>query len=171
MQTNPIISNQDKPRSSKRIKKLPGRIWWIVLAGVVIAAGAVAYFTIHAQQANAASSAQQPALQTAVARQGNLILRASGTGTLIAAQQVNLNFKSSGVLKALNVKVGDQVKAGDLLAQLDDFKSANCPCPGATIPKPIDLTFCHRLRPTGGHHCRRKCDHCPSRVEQPPKLE
>jgi len=121
MQTNPTTKIENNRRQSKNwIKRLPKRTWWIVLAGVVIAGGAIAYFTIHAQQASAASASQQPALQTAVARQGNLVLRASGTGTLIAAQEVNLNFKTSGVLQVLNVSVGAQVKAGDLLAQLDD---------------------------------------------------
>ena len=74
---------------------------------------------ITTQQAKTAAAAAQPALQTATARTGNIVLRASGTGTLIAANQVNLGFKTSGTLTTLNVKVGDQVKAGDLLATLD----------------------------------------------------
>jgi HlyD family secretion protein len=120
MQTNPSNIIESKNRSQNRLKKLPKRVWWIALAAVIIVAVAVTYLTIHTQQASAASTSQQAPLQTAVARQGNLVLRASGTGTLIAAQEVNLNFKNNGVLQVLNVKVGDQVKAGDLLAQLDD---------------------------------------------------
>jgi HlyD family secretion protein len=45
---------------------------------------------------------------------------ASGTGTLIAAQQVSLAFQTGGTLTQLNVAVGSQVKVGDVLAQLDD---------------------------------------------------
>ena len=58
-------------------------------------------------------------LQTATARTGNIVLRASGTGTLVAAAESSLGFKTSGTLTVLNVQVGSQVKAGDLIAQLD----------------------------------------------------
>lgn len=103
-----------------RPRKLPKSVLWIAIILVVVAVAVGVYFFVKAQQAKAASTTQQPALQTATARQGSIVLRASGTGTLIAAQEVNLAFKSSGILTQLNVKVGDQVKAGDLLAQLDD---------------------------------------------------
>ena len=64
-------------------------------------------------------AAQQSTLQTATARTGNIVLRASGTGTLTAAVESSLGFKTSGTLTVLNVQVGSQVKAGDLIAQLD----------------------------------------------------
>ncbi len=109
-------------------KKLPRRSWfarlprpvpWIILAVVVVAIAGAGYYYYSMQRAKTAAAASQPALQTATARTGNLVLRASGTGTLIAASQVNLGFKTSGTLTALNVKLGDQVKAGDLVATLD----------------------------------------------------
>jgi HlyD family secretion protein len=96
------------------------KVRWITLAAVIVIIAIGVYAIIQAQQAKAATVSQTPALQTTVARQGSLVLRASGTGTLIAAKTVNIGFKSSGVLTKLNVNVGDQVKAGDLLAQLDD---------------------------------------------------
>jgi HlyD family secretion protein len=100
--------------------KIPGRIRWIALGVLVVLIGLGIFGIVQTQRAKAAQATQQAPLQTAVARQGNLILRASGTGTLIAADEVNLAFKTSGVLTTLNVKIGDQVTAGQLLAQLDN---------------------------------------------------
>jgi RND family efflux transporter MFP subunit len=49
-----------------------------------------------------------------------LVLTASGTGTLIANNEVTLAFKTGGQVTAINVEVGDQVQVGDVLAQVDD---------------------------------------------------
>ncbi|MFN8413892.1 MAG: biotin/lipoyl-binding protein [Anaerolineales bacterium] len=59
-------------------------------------------------------------MQTSVARKGDLTIYASGTGTLTALDEVDLGFKTSGQVSQINVKVGDVVKAGDVLAVLDD---------------------------------------------------
>ncbi len=108
------------PKSIKSFfTRWPTWLRWTAPAVVVIALGWGGYTLYQSRQAQA-SSAQQPALQTAVARQGNISLSASGTGTLIAASQVSFGFKTSGILTKLNVKVGDQVQAGQVLAQLDD---------------------------------------------------
>ena len=87
---------------------------------VVIAALAYGGYAYYQNRQAQAAAAAQPTLQTAVARTGNISVTASGTGTLIASQQVNLAFKTSGTLTQLNVAVGSQVKASDVLAQLDD---------------------------------------------------
>jgi HlyD family secretion protein len=115
MQSNASETPEKKVQSRSRFKP----VLWIPLAVLVIAIGAGVYYFITKQQAKTAAASAQPALQTATARQGNLILRASGTGALIAANQVNLAFKTSGTLTKLNVTLGNTVKAGDLLAELD----------------------------------------------------
>jgi RND family efflux transporter MFP subunit len=48
------------------------------------------------------------------------VIYASGTGTLIASDEVSLAFKTSGEVTELNVAVGDKVNAGDILAKVDD---------------------------------------------------
>ncbi len=115
MPTN--VSEKSENKVSTNAKR-PRRGLWIGLALLVVAIAAGAYYYVTRQQAKTAAAAQ-PTLQTATARQGNIILRASGTGTLIAANEVNLGFKTSGTLTTLNVKLGDQVKADDLVATLD----------------------------------------------------
>jgi HlyD family secretion protein len=56
---------------------------------------------------------------TATVQQGNLTLNVTGSGSVAAARTVNLAFQQSGTITAVNVKVGDQVKAGQVLAQID----------------------------------------------------
>jgi len=54
-------------------------------------------------------------------RQGDLVITASGSGTLVPADDVSLGFTSSGVLAEVLVEVGDQVEEGDVLARQDDL--------------------------------------------------
>ncbi len=100
------------------LPKLPKRARWI--AGLVIvlaiATGSIYYKFVYL----AAQTAAKPVLQTAVVHQGSLIISATGTGTLISKDEVNLAFETDGKVTEIDVKVGDQVKAGDLLAKVDD---------------------------------------------------
>jgi HlyD family secretion protein len=77
----------------------------------------LAYF-IQTRQAAAASTATAP--QTATVRQGNLVISASGTGTLAVSDEVDLAFTTNGQVTGVFVKPGDHVEAGTLLAQVDD---------------------------------------------------
>jgi len=65
-------------------------------------------------------AAETPALQTAKVRTGDLVVTASGAGTVIPAAQVDLAFRSSGVVTELNVKVGDSVQSQQVLARLEE---------------------------------------------------
>jgi multidrug efflux pump subunit AcrA (membrane-fusion protein) len=62
----------------------------------------------------------EPTMQTATARQGDLVIYASGTGTLVPAAEASLGFSASGQVSKINIKVGDTVEAGQLLAELDN---------------------------------------------------
>ncbi len=111
--------SSQKSRFFSWFYRWPKWLRWTAL-GVIVVALAYGGYAYYQNQQTQAAAAAAPALQTAVARQGNLTITASGTGTLIASSEANLAFKSGGVLTKLNVAVGDQVKAGDMLAQLDD---------------------------------------------------
>jgi len=56
---------------------------------------------------------------TAKVERGNLVQTVSETGTVKSAQEIELNFSQSGKLDEILVKIGDKVKAGDILAKLD----------------------------------------------------
>jgi HlyD family secretion protein len=59
--------------------------------------------------------------QTTAVKRGDLSLVLSGTGKLVTSATVNLNFPVSGTVDKVNVGVGDQVKAGDVLATLAEI--------------------------------------------------
>jgi len=57
--------------------------------------------------------------QTATIKRGNLTATISAAGTVTARSQVALMFQTSGQVKEIDVKVGDKVKVGQVLAKLD----------------------------------------------------
>ncbi|HEX9331785.1 MAG TPA: efflux RND transporter periplasmic adaptor subunit [Anaerolineales bacterium] len=95
-----------------------GKFLWIPIAILVFASvGGYAYYSKALAAAQTTSGSQ---VQTAVAQRGNLVLSASGTGTLIANSDASFGFETSGQVTKVYVEVGDQVHAGQVLAQLDD---------------------------------------------------
>jgi HlyD family secretion protein len=96
--------------------------FWIVLVVVLLAAGAGGVYYYRNGYANAQATEEKP-LQTATVRSGSIIISASGAGTVIPAAQVELGFQSGGLLTELLVEVGDPVRAGDVLARVDDSQA------------------------------------------------
>jgi HlyD family secretion protein len=90
----------------------------VLLLAVLLGGGIYTYSRITAK--NAANTANETPLQTAKATKGNLVLYANGTGTVIPAEETTFGFNTSGQVSEINVKIGDQVKTGQVLAQLDD---------------------------------------------------
>jgi len=88
---------------------------------IIIAAGALVLLVIAALvlTRTAFGQTEDPAddeLQTARVRQGDLVIYASGTGTLIVGSEFELGFATSGPIDDLNVQAGDEVEAGDIMA-------------------------------------------------------
>ena len=71
-------------------------------------------------------AASTTSLRTVTASLGSVRAAVSGTGTVAPAAQQNLSFGVAGTLAEIDVKVGDQVKQGQVLAKLDaaSFQSA-----------------------------------------------
>ncbi|MBN2146560.1 MAG: efflux RND transporter periplasmic adaptor subunit [Anaerolineales bacterium] len=98
------------------------RTFWIILILLLAAGGgAYAYFNYFAQPVQAAVT--ETPLQTAVARQGDLAIYASGAGTVVASTEMGVGFDESGTLTELLVTVGDEVEAGEVLARLQTNNS------------------------------------------------
>ncbi|MGB0982521.1 MAG: biotin/lipoyl-binding protein, partial [Saprospiraceae bacterium] len=55
------------------------------------------------------------------AQKGNFPLKVITTGTLSAAQQLQVTLPSSGEVAEYSLKVGQIIKKGELLTQLDDI--------------------------------------------------
>ena len=73
----------------------------------------------------ACSAKTTPTATTAPTQQtSNLLVvnssTAAASGVVMAEQDAHLSFTISGNLKGINVVAGDQIKAGQVLAQLDD---------------------------------------------------
>lgn len=101
-----------------------GKGAWIFIAiPILIFGGGYAYYTY--QYLPSQEISEEPQLQTATIRRGDIILYASGTGTLIPATEASFGFKSSGQVVEVLANVGDQVKAGQILARLDDSSAIN----------------------------------------------
>ncbi len=94
------------------------KILWLVTAIIVFAAAAG--YTYYSKASSAAQATTRSQVQTTRAERGNLIVSASGSGTLAANSSATFGFQTSGQVKQVNVKVGDQIEAGQVLAQLDD---------------------------------------------------
>jgi HlyD family secretion protein len=90
----------------------------VILVAVLIGGCFYAYSRIRSSRI--ASTVNETVLQTAKATKGNLVLYADGTGTVMPAEESTFGFNTSGQVSEVDVKVGDRVEAGQVLAQLDD---------------------------------------------------
>jgi HlyD family secretion protein len=86
----------------------------LVIIAAVLAVVAGAYLRLRPTQVSAATN-----LSTAIVTVGSLSATISAAGNIAAHQTADLTFGRSGTVKTIDVKVGDQVKAGDVLGELD----------------------------------------------------
>ena len=93
-----------------------------ILAAILVLTGFLAggYFIYSRMTSSQTSTTNESPLQTARATVGDLVLYADGTGTVVPAAESSFGYNSNGQVKEIYVKVGDPVKAGQVLAQLDD---------------------------------------------------
>jgi RND family efflux transporter MFP subunit len=92
-------------------------IWPWMVALALLLAGAYSYQTVIRAQT---PEADNPSLQTATVRRGDITISAVGRGSVQPAGEVALGFKGGGVLADLLVEPGDYVTVGQPLARLDD---------------------------------------------------
>lgn len=90
----------------------------ILIIFILIAAGLTYYFRDQIFGSN--NQITQKTYQTTQVKTGDLSISAFGTGTLVGGQNTVLKFTASGTIASINVKVDDQVKAGQELASLAD---------------------------------------------------
>jgi HlyD family secretion protein len=100
-----------RERSGAKLSGLRGQRWLVLPLVLVLIAGIV-FWQIQVRSAPAA-------VTTATVSQGDLTIAVTGSGAVAAARVVDLPFQQSGTITSVAVKVGDQVQAGQTLAQLD----------------------------------------------------
>lgn len=107
----PALQQVLESRAGKRRMK-PG--WWLA---ILVAVGAIAWFELRPGQPIAA-----PNFVTEEARVGNLVVKVSATGNLQPTNTVDVGSELSGIVDKVWVDDNDQVKKGQVLAQLDMSK-------------------------------------------------
>ena len=94
------------------------KIKWLIMAIVVLALALAAYFLWFNKQ-------EKVDYITETVTRGDLAVTVNATGTVGAAQKVTVGAQASGQIKKLYIKVGDEVKKGDLIAQIDPITQQN----------------------------------------------
>jgi multidrug efflux pump subunit AcrA (membrane-fusion protein) len=102
----------------KKKFKLSGKLRWLLIGLIilVVAGGGTFYYTSSTK----ASTPTETPLQTATANRGNIVIYANGTGTLAAAKTASFGFGASGQITELDIKIGEAVKAGQVIGKIDD---------------------------------------------------
>ena len=104
----------------KRKKK---SFWWIIPIAVIAAlAGGLFYFRAHPVQAKA-PTIDLAQLTTTRVVVGSVSTGIGATGTVSANQEASLAWKTNGQVAKVLVAQGDQVKANQILAQIDPKSS------------------------------------------------
>lgn len=93
---------------------------YIVLGAVAIAAVIGTIVIVQRQQA----AEQTGDATTATVERGSLLVAVSASGTIEPQDRVSLTFEQMGLVDEVLVEVGDEVKKGDALAQLDSEQLA-----------------------------------------------
>lgn len=108
-----------------RKKTTPKRaIWrragfWSVII-ILLAGGAATWYFFFGGQGvifPQAAAASGPSYNTTTVRRGNIQISASGSGTLEANKTIDMSFSTRGTVTELDVKLGDMVKAGQVIAR------------------------------------------------------
>jgi HlyD family secretion protein len=101
--------------------------FWILIIVIVLVAGGGGYYYYSSslRTTTRATGTQEPAMQTAVARLGDITLSATGTGQVVPVSEISLGFNDPGTLIEVNVAVGDKVKKGQVLARLQTKDTAD----------------------------------------------
>jgi HlyD family secretion protein len=98
---------------------------WIVVGAVlvVIVGAALVFFNLRVQgntgtAGSTGGSASTSAYQTTTVQRGTLTSSVEGTGTVRSKLSAIINWATNGQVDQVNAKIGDQVKANDLLVTL-----------------------------------------------------
>jgi len=90
----------------------------LIVLVVVVAVSWVGYEQFGKAKAQAA-----PDYETVTVERGDISSTVSATGSVLPEREANLNFQGAGSVAKVAAKVGDQVKGGQVLAELDTTDS------------------------------------------------
>jgi HlyD family secretion protein len=104
-----------RTRSLKGSAKNKWTIWSAIALAIVLSGiGYSYYMKLQASQTSG------PVIATTTVSTGDIVLSATGPGTLVPNEEVSFGFKNSGKISEVLAKLGDHVNAGQVLARLDN---------------------------------------------------
>jgi HlyD family secretion protein len=126
--TNSVVMERGTLQSGKKAKH--GALRWkitlpLLLLVLIASAAGYWYWSQIASKTSTATTTTtaSAATKTNTVKSGDITVSAAGSGTLVASQQTALSFSTTGTIATVNVAVGDNVKKGQVLAQLADLTS------------------------------------------------
>jgi len=97
------------------------KIWQAALLLLIVCGIVGGFYAAFGRASTSSASSSLSSNERLVRVQyGNLTNSVSASGSLVLANQENLSFGSAGTVQEVNVAVGDSVKKGDVLAELDN---------------------------------------------------
>jgi len=99
------------------------RLFWIIIILTLVLTAIGSYYLIIGTSEDV-DTKEEPGMQTAVARRGDIMVYASGTGQVVPVSEIGIGFDESGTLIELNVQEGQQVLLDEVLARLETKQSA-----------------------------------------------
>jgi len=128
--------------TKKELSKRSKKNGWLVpslLVLVIIAGGAGYYYFNNLKTANSTETT----IPTSTISIGDIILSATGPGTLIPKEEISFGFENRGKVNEVLVSLGDEVQAGQVLARQDsttlalEYKQAGASLAALSSPSAI----------------------------------
>ncbi len=91
------------------------RKWLIAVIVVLLAVGSLGFYS---QIYLPSQVVPTQTYNSTKVRSGDISITASGIGSILPSEKVSVGFQMSGILTEVNIKIGDQVSAGQAIAKL-----------------------------------------------------
>jgi len=127
-----------KTNLSKRSKKNRRLVPSLIILALV--AGSAGYYYINNLQS---TENTDTSLATSTISTGDIILSATGPGTLVPSEEISFGFKNRGIVSDVLVSLGDKVQAGQALAHQEsgtlslEYKQAEASLAALSSPSAI----------------------------------
>src|SRR5271167_2879806 len=118
---NPVDLTEELPLDDENVLAAePPSVWrryrWPIIGGVVVLVAGVVGLTLWLTSGSTPATGLTVTTATVSAQTGTIQQTVASSGTLEPASQAGLNFAVSGTVTGVNVKAGQTVTAGQVLA-------------------------------------------------------